>query len=161
MRTKKFIPPGRRKDAARRVPLVDPRAPGLLRWLVMTISVPLPWIGVAFAFVGLSGVARGSGGGWMIALGAGLVVFDIVLDVWLHRDSVAHGAEPGLNSGGARLVGRVAVLDRAVVAGRGRLRLGDSLWAIEGPDMPAGTRVEVTGTRGAVLLVRRSILAEH
>ena len=37
--------------------------------------------------------------------------------------------------------------------GRGKVRLGDTLWAADGPDCPAGTRVRVTGAAGTVLLV--------
>ena len=40
--------------------------------------------------------------------------------------------------------------------GRGKVRLGDSIWAVEGPDTPAGARVTVTGAKGTVLVVERA-----
>lgn len=141
-----------RKSA--RAPAPDRSSPGLLRWLLMTLSIPLPWIGGAVAFLGVSRLVRGDqGAGWLIGLGVLLVVLDIVGDLWLHRDIVAHADEPSLNARGQRHVGKLAVLEKPIAAGRGRIRLGDSLWAVEGSDLPAGTRVRVVASRGAVLLV--------
>jgi membrane protein implicated in regulation of membrane protease activity len=45
------------------------------------------------------------------------------------------------------------VVEQAIENGRGKVRVGDTLWSAEGPDAPAGTRVTVTGTRGTVLVV--------
>ena len=42
-----------------------------------------------------------------------------------------------------------------MVNGRGRVRLGDSVWTVSGADdLPAGRTVEVTGVDGTVLQVR-------
>ncbi|TCD06384.1 NfeD family protein [Erythrobacteraceae bacterium CFH 75059] len=65
-------------------------------------------------------------------------------------------SDPLLNNRAARLVGEVAVVSLPLDGGRGRVRLGDSEWQAEGPDLPLGERVRVTGTRGTVLLVERS-----
>jgi membrane protein implicated in regulation of membrane protease activity len=45
------------------------------------------------------------------------------------------------------------VVEQAIENGRGRVRVGDTLWSAEGPDAPAGTRVTVTGSKGTVLVV--------
>ena len=47
-----------------------------------------------------------------------------------------------------RMVGREAVLEEALSSGAGRVKLGDTLWRVSGPDLPAGTRVRVTGHDG-------------
>lgn len=39
------------------------------------------------------------------------------------------------------------------VAGRGKIKAGDSLWLVSGPDLPAGSQVRVTGQDGVVLRV--------
>lgn len=58
-----------------------------------------------------------------------------------------------LNERAARYVGHEAVLDEPIVSGFGRLPLGDSVWRIAGPDLPAGRRVRVVGHDGPVLKV--------
>ena len=61
---------------------------------------------------------------------------------------------PNLNRRGAQYVGRRFSLVAPIVNGRGRIELGDSSWTVEGPDLPAGQVVEVTGIEGIVLQVR-------
>lgn len=59
-----------------------------------------------------------------------------------------------LNRRGAQLIGKRYVLDTAIQNGRGKARVGDSYWIVEGPDLPAGTEVEVVAVDGASLRVR-------
>jgi membrane protein implicated in regulation of membrane protease activity len=69
------------------------------------------------------------------------------------RDNPIADADPLMNQRGARLVGETAVVTQAIDGGVGRVRLGDSEWLVRGPDTAPGTRVRVTGSDGAVLLV--------
>ena len=69
-----------------------------------------------------------------------------------HRPG-ADEAASGLNRRGSELVGRQFALHDAIIGGRGKIRVGDSLWLVSGPDLPAGAQVKVTGQDGAVLLV--------
>ena len=62
--------------------------------------------------------------------------------------------EPHLNRRGAGCIGQRAALATPIVNGRGRIRLGDSSWPAAGPDLPAGTTVEVIGADGALLQVQ-------
>jgi inner membrane protein len=50
-------------------------------------------------------------------------------------------------------IGRIFTLDGAIVDGRGRLRVDDTVWQVAGPDLPAGTRVRVTGAENTLLRV--------
>jgi len=61
--------------------------------------------------------------------------------------------QPLLNKKGAQLVGQRIALESAIVAGRGRAKIGDAFWVVRGPDMPAGTRVIVTGVDSMILIV--------
>ncbi|HER19727.1 MAG TPA: NfeD family protein [Chromatiales bacterium] len=61
---------------------------------------------------------------------------------------------PTLNVRGAQGVGRVLTLDAPIVNGVGRVRMDDTLWKVLGPDLPAGTRIEVIGVEGTSLRVR-------
>jgi len=61
--------------------------------------------------------------------------------------------QPNLNQRGAQYIGAELVLVEAIEQGQGRARLGDGVWKVEGPELPAGARVRVTGARGAILTV--------
>jgi membrane protein implicated in regulation of membrane protease activity len=60
---------------------------------------------------------------------------------------------PDLNERALQYLGRSLVVEEAIENGRGKVRVGDSVWQAEGPDAPAGSRVKVTGARGTVLVV--------
>ena len=62
-----------------------------------------------------------------------------------------------LNRRGESLIGRTGVLIEAMVNGRGRVKIDDSVWSAEGDDAPDGAKVLVTGVRGAVLIVERRL----
>ncbi|MDX0965228.1 NfeD family protein [Sinorhizobium medicae] len=67
--------------------------------------------------------------------------------------SSAESDEPLLNRRGESLVGRTAVLEQPIAEGRGRVRLDDTTWAVEGPDLPVGTRVRIVASSGRHLTV--------
>jgi membrane protein implicated in regulation of membrane protease activity len=60
---------------------------------------------------------------------------------------------PELNIRGSQYVGRTVTVEVAISNGRGKVRVGDTMWTAEGPDTPVGTRVKVTGVNGTVLVV--------
>ena len=61
--------------------------------------------------------------------------------------------QPLLNKKGAQLIGHRAALESAIVAGHGRVKIGDAFWQVRGPDMPAGTRIIVTAVDSMILVV--------
>ena len=61
--------------------------------------------------------------------------------------------QPALNQRAAALVGQVVSLQNAIVDGRGRVQIADAYWTVIGPDLPAGTRVRITGADGMQLRV--------
>ncbi len=63
--------------------------------------------------------------------------------------------EPLLNQRGASLVGRTATLTEPISEGRGRIRIDDTIWVVDGPDLPVGTRVRITESTGRELRVER------
>ncbi|MEO8375195.1 MAG: NfeD family protein [Sphingomonas bacterium] len=76
--------------------------------------------------------------------------------VWLGRHwytQKAAPADPLLNDRAARLVGTTAEVCEPIVAGKGRVRVGDGAWIAQGPDAKAGAIMRITGAAGSVLLV--------
>lgn len=61
--------------------------------------------------------------------------------------------QPNLNQRGIQYIGSELVLLEAIEQGQGRAKLGDGVWKVEGPELPAGARVRVTGVKGAILTV--------
>lgn len=60
-----------------------------------------------------------------------------------------------LNQRGNQLIGTLLTLDAPLVNGIGHVKLGDSSWRVQADqDLPAGTRVIVTGIEGITLHIR-------
>jgi membrane protein implicated in regulation of membrane protease activity len=60
---------------------------------------------------------------------------------------------PWLNQRARQYVGQSFLLAEAIVDGRGKAQVGDTLWSVTGEDAPQGSVVKVTGADGNVLLV--------
>ena len=58
-----------------------------------------------------------------------------------------------LNRRAETYIGRTFTLERPIVDGRGRLKVDDTVWQVEGPDLPVGARVQVTGVESTLLRV--------
>lgn len=61
--------------------------------------------------------------------------------------------QPLLNRRAQQLIGQVYPLDGPIENGRGRVKIGDAFWAVQGRDLPAGTRVRVDEIDGMALRV--------
>ncbi|HYZ25377.1 MAG TPA: NfeD family protein [Geminicoccaceae bacterium] len=113
------------------------------------------WLGIAAGLVGsLVWLWPGIGPDLQVLIFAGLSVASVV--GW-RRWRNAHppsSDQPHLNRRGAQYLGRQFALVEPITNGRGRIKLGDSSWAVTGPDLPAGATVEVVGADGTVLEVR-------
>ena len=58
-----------------------------------------------------------------------------------------------LNRRNEQYIGRVFILQEAIMDGRGKIRVDDSIWRVEGKDLPIGSKVRVVGVDGVVLRV--------
>lgn len=64
--------------------------------------------------------------------------------------------QPLLNRRAEQLIGRVVVLDQAIIAGKGRAKVDDAFWVVAGPDLPAGSPVRVVAVEGMTLKVQQA-----
>ncbi len=67
----------------------------------------------------------------------------------LHR----HRAEPAPNQRERALIGARGVVAEPIRDGRGKIRLGNSVWLAEGPDLPQGAPVVVKALRDTTVIV--------
>jgi len=131
----------------------------VLAAILLVCEMLLP--GVVFLFLALGAAAAG------FAL---LVIADLSLEMQLVLFAVltvasAIGLRPtlrrlqnqtpaaNLNARGQALIGKIFVLDQPILAGRGRVTLGDGSWIVAGPDMVAGAKVRVAAVDGTELRV--------
>lgn len=62
-----------------------------------------------------------------------------------------------LNRRMQQYVGRSFTLEDPIVNGIGRVKVGDTYWRVEGPNLSAGTEVVVVGTDGVTLKVKEKL----
>jgi len=63
--------------------------------------------------------------------------------------------QPQLNRRASQYIGRIFTLDVPIVNGRGKVRVDDTQWVVEGVDMEVGTTVKVVGVDGVILKVEK------
>jgi inner membrane protein len=116
---------------------------------LLSPGVFLMWLAGAAALTGLTDLVFNLGwAGEVIAFG--LLSMATVFATWKKVTSQwsAQSEQPHLNQRHHAYVGRTVVLDQAIANGMGKVRIDDALWDVEGEDMPAGTRVTLTGVSG-------------
>ena len=127
---------------------------GLVIAEMLMPGVFLLWIGIAAGVTGMAALLIPAMS-WQLQfiLFAGLSVASVfVARAYLRRHPI-ETADSTLNRRGSQYVGRVFNLHEAIVNGRGTVRVDDTIWWADGPDLPAGSKVKVTGIAGTALKV--------
>lgn len=101
-------------------------------FLVVLVVPELGWLWQAVVFVVLS-----------------LISVQLYRQYFRKRERVSD--QPLLNRRGEQLIGMVVPLEQAIVNGRGRVKIGDAFWTVEGTDMPLGTPVKIVSVQGMTL----------
>ena len=122
----------------------------------MIPGVHFLWFGLAAVIVGMLAFATAVAWPWQVLAFALISVLAVFWVRKYARPDVAISDLPDLNVRGQQYIGRSLVVEQAIQNGRGKARVGDSTWVVEGPDAPAGARVTVTGAKGTVLVVERA-----
>lgn len=103
---------------------------GVLVFLMPSLSIPLAW--TLFALLSVSSLLA-----------------------WLSMRKKRSPESPSnLNKRGQEYVGRVFTLTEPIVNGRGKLKIGDTLWTVEGDDCALGARIEIIAIDSGVLKSR-------
>jgi membrane protein implicated in regulation of membrane protease activity len=133
----------------------------LLALVLIGVEVVVPgyfmlWIGVAAGVMGLvtlvapglSALAQAIAFA-VLAIASCAAYWKFIRPLAEHRDD-----QPLLNRRGQRMVGRRVVVAEAIVNGRGKIKMGDSVWLAEGPDIGAGGEVEIVSVEGTTARVK-------
>jgi membrane protein implicated in regulation of membrane protease activity len=134
----------------------------ILALVLIAIEVVLPgyfmlWIGIAAGLTGLVVLMAPGLSALAQALAFAALAFLSCAAYWYWLRPRLVRDEPGeqrLNRRGEQQIGQRYVLAEAIVNGRGKAKVGDGLWLVRGPDLPAGSTVVVTGVDGNTLLVQ-------
>lgn len=132
----------------------------LLGLELLAPGVFLVWFGIAALVVGGISVMPFADVGWWpwqaqsVAFVVLSALFAMMGTRFLRRgETTTLSSESPLNDRVAQLTGRTADLISPIENGVGRIRLGDSIWRVSGPDLGEGTRVKIVGGNGEILVV--------
>lgn len=128
--------------------------------LILEIIVPgvfLFWIGLAAIATGLISLLLWGMTIWpwqvqMVVFAALSILSILIGRSWVARSS-NESDQPFLNRRSEGLVGRIATVTEAIENGRGRIKIDDTTWSVNGPDMPVGSKVRITAGDGRELTV--------
>ena len=118
-------------------------APGVF---LLFIGLAAIFTGVLLSIVQLDFV-------WSLLVFGVLSAGAVLLGQRLYGSRQTASDQPFLNRRADGLVGKTFALAEAVKAGEGAIRVNDTKWRVRGPDMPAGTKVRVTGVEDATILL--------
>jgi inner membrane protein len=126
--------------------------------ILFTLETIIPgvhflWFGIAAMIVGGLALASGIAWPWQVLAFGIFAPLSVFLVRRFVRPEATSSDLPQLNERGQQYIGRSLVVEQAIANGRGKVRVGDTLWQVEGPDAAVGSRVRVTAAKGTVLVV--------
>ncbi|MGQ3674422.1 NfeD family protein [Xanthobacter sp. TB0139] len=118
-------------------------APGaFLLWLGLAAFI----IGTMTAFLDLAWQAQ-------VVAFAALSIISVLVGRSITPPPGKASDKPFLNRRAESYVGRIYVLEEPMSGGVGHIRIGDTMWRVEGPDLMVGSRVRVVAAEGVILKV--------
>ena len=111
------------------------------------------WFAASAAFIGLLLIAIPIPWQYQLIGFALLGVAALLLYRSYRKKNPGTFEQPNLNQRGLQYVGSELVLVEPIEQGSGKAKLGDGVWKVSGPELPAGARVRVTGVNGTILTV--------
>jgi inner membrane protein len=118
-------------------------------------GVHFVWFALSATIVGIIALATALAWEWQLIAFALIAMAAVFWVRHKSREESAKSDVPDLNIRGAQYIGRIVTIEDPIVNGRGKVRLGDTVWVAEGEDGPKGASVKITGSDGTVLVVSR------
>ena len=115
------------------------------------------WFGVAAAVTGLIVFRYDITWQWQLIWFCGLSFASAFLAYKFLRQHPLETDQPLLNDRAAQLIGQNFDLVDPIVNGRGSIHSGDTIWRVEGPELPKGARIKVVGADGTLLQVESDV----
>jgi len=88
-----------------------------------------------------------------IALFSSLSIVFVLVGRHLSQRKQKHYDNPFLNRRTDAMIGQVATLEEDIENGHGRIRIGDTLWRVQGSDLAAGTMIRLVAFDEGAFLV--------
>ena len=111
------------------------------------------WFGMAAAVTALIAFAYDISWQWQLIWFCGLSLAAVLLAAKYLRKHPLESERPLLNERAVQLIGQSFDLIDPIVNGRGSIKTGDTIWRVEGPELPKGARIKVVGADGTLLKV--------
>ncbi len=111
------------------------------------------WFGVAAVLTAILHLFIDMSWQWQLAIFASFSVLLLILSRFITTKRQGESDQPLLNRRNEALIGREFVLEKPIVNGRGRVRVADTAWQVEGPELPEGEKVRVIGAKSSLLIV--------
>ena len=123
--------------------------------LIFSTSFFLLWLGIVSAVVGVVVwfVPSLTGQYQTLLFAIGSIMSIVIWRKYCKTHQVKTD-RPNLNRRAEQYVGRTFTISEPIINGRGKIRVDDTTWRVEGPDLPAGTTVLVTGVDSVTLKIK-------
>jgi inner membrane protein len=120
---------------------------------VMSPGIFLMWFGIAAAVTALIAFTYDISWQWQLIWFCALSLAAVLLAAKYLRRHPLESERPLLNERAVQLIGQSFELVDPIVNGRGSIKTGDTIWRVEGPELPKGARIKVVGADGTLLKV--------
>ena len=141
---------------------------GAWNWLILAaillaLETALPgffllWFGLAALAIGIVAFTTPITWPWELLVFGLFSIAAVIISRRYFRPRDGDTDRPHLNRRLERYVGQTFRLAAPVSQGRSRIRIGDTMWTVEGLDLPdgapEGTKIRITGTNGNALTAR-------
>jgi membrane protein implicated in regulation of membrane protease activity len=117
----------------------------------------LLWLAAAAALTGAIDLVFGLGWqGEVITFAVLSLMLVLATWKWVMASRQMQSDQPTLNQRHHAYVGKVVPLAQPIVNGSGKVRIEDSLWDVDGPDLPLGSLVRISGVVGLRLKAEKA-----